>query len=451
MDKIVITLYLLLFATTINAQQQLNNYVKEGLSSNLGVKQLNADYTQALWALKEAKRMYGPNLDVVTSYTHTFKEGITMPAEDSTNLLSEGLHKMLEQSNSGIIKNGKIYFPLQQQYSAGVQLTQTVYNPELRYNRDMKDAGSQRAKAQLEDFKISLEADIRSAYFQYLEAWYIKAALTDGMDIAAKNLHSVENLIATQKATKDALYKSRANVSLVATKQRNAENTLLKAQYYFNFLLNRNMSADINIDSAYVFDPVKHYTLRIAESNDEHQYQLDNIHYMEITVGSQMKMVLANKLPQVQFSTFAGLNTQGLSESYTQRPMIQLKLSLKWNLFNMGLNNAKYKQAEMQRQSIQQQFGQQQQQLLLNEKTAYSDVSTQLNNYASINDNYINAEVYYKVVEEKFQLGMAGILDITDAENLLLQANIDRQQWYYDLQMKTANYLKTTGKTISIL
>lgn len=442
---------MLFFTTTMKAQQQLNNYVKEGLTSNLGVKQLNADYSKALWTIKEVKRMYGPNLDAVASYTHTFKEGIAIPAADSNNALSVGLHKMLEQSNSGLIKDGKIYFPLPQQYMAGVQLTQTVYSAELHYNRDMKKAGTQQAKARLEDFKISLEADIRSAYFQYLEAYYVKIATAEGMDIAVKNLHSVENQISAQKATKEALYKSRANVSLVATKQRNADNALLKAQYYFNFLLNRNMTADINIDSAYVFDPLKHYSLQTDETSKEHQYQLDNIRYMEMATGSQMKMLNANKLPQVQFSTFAGLQTQGFSESNAQRPMIQMKLSLKWNLFNMGVNNAKYKEAEMQQQSIQQQFGQEQQQLLLNEKTAYSDVSTQLNNYASVNDSYINAEVYYKAVEEKFQLGMAGILDITDAENQLLQANIDRQQWYYDLQMKTASYLKSTGKTISIL
>lgn len=209
---------MLFFTTTMKAQQQLNNYVKEGLISNLGVKQLNADYSKALWTLKEVKRMYGPNLDAVASYTHTFREGIAIPAVDSTNALSVGLHKMLEQSNSGLIKDGKIYFPLPQQYMAGVQLTQTIYSAELHYNRDMKEAGTQQAKARLEDFKISLEADIRSAYFQYLEAYYVKIATAEGMDIAVKNLHSVENQISAQKATKEALYKSRANVSLVATK-----------------------------------------------------------------------------------------------------------------------------------------------------------------------------------------------------------------------------------------
>lgn len=450
MDKIVITLFMLLITTTMNAQQLLNNYVQEGLHSNAGVKQRGADYTKALWALKEAKRMYGPSLDVVASYTHTFREGTPLPAEDSSSALSRGLHELLESSNTALIKDNKLYFPPPDQISAGLQLTQTIYSAELRYNRDIKDAGWQGASAQLEDFKTSLEADIRSAYFQYLEAYYIKNVLEDGMRIALKNLQSVENLIANQKATKDALYKAKANVSLVATKQRNADNSLLKAQYYFNFLLNRDINTAINIDSAYVFNQEKTYVLHKEETSTGHQYQLDYIRYSSMAAGSQMKLLNTNKLPQIQFSTFAGLQTMSFSQDVAQRPMVQLKLSMKWNLFNTGVNNAKYKQASMQQQSIEQQYVQQEQQLLLKENSSYSDISTQLNNYASVSDSYLNAVVYYKAIAEKFDLGMAGMLDLTDAENQLLQANIDRQQWYYDLQIKTADYLKATGKKISI-
>lgn len=450
MDKIVITLFMLLFTTTMNAQQLLNNYVQEGLHSNAGVKQRDADYTKALWALKEAKRMYGPNIDAVTSYTHTFREGTPLQAEDTSSAISKGLYELLEGSNTGFIKDNKLYFPPTDQLLAGIQLTQTVYNAEIRYNRDIKEAGWQSTGAQLEDYKVSLEAEIRSAYFQYLEAYYIKKVLEDGIRIAQKSLHSVENLIANQKATKDALYKAKANVSLMVTKQRNAYNSLLKAQYYFNFLLNRNISTAVNIDSAYVFDPGKKYVLQKGETSTGHQYQLDYIRYSSMAAGLQMKLLNTNKLPQIQFSTFAGLQTQSFSQDVAQRPMVQMKLSFKWNLFNTGVNNAKYKQAAMQQESIQLQYAQQEQQLLLKENSSYSDINTQLDNYASVSDTYLNAVVYYKAMAEKFDLGMAGMLDLTDAENQLLQADIDRQQWYYDLQIKTADYLKATGKKISI-
>jgi len=59
--------------------------------------------------------------------------------------------------------------------------------------------------------------------------------------------------------------------------------------------------------------------------------------------------------------------------------------------------------------------------------------------------------VYYNAVEQKFQQGMATILELTDAEEQLLQSDANNYTWYYQLLVQTANYQKTTGKTIQII
>ncbi|MDR2916292.1 MAG: TolC family protein, partial [Tannerella sp.] len=137
------------------SQEILDNYVEEGMVTNLNVQQFTADYEKALWGLKEAKRLFGPNIDMVSSYTHVFRKPYTFDT-DPDNPVAAGLIDFLNSLDVSNIKDGKIYYPPPNQYNAGFQLSQTVFNRELTYNKQIKEAQSQSTKAQLEDFKTEL-------------------------------------------------------------------------------------------------------------------------------------------------------------------------------------------------------------------------------------------------------------------------------------------------------
>lgn len=126
-------------------------------------------------------------------------------------------------------------------------------------------------------------------------------------------------------------------------------------------------------------------------------------------------------------------------------------MSLKWNLFNSGVNKAKSRQAAFQLEGLKRQYEQQENQFALSEINTLNDITTELRNYTSVKDSYNNAQVYYNAVELKFQQGMATILELTDAEEQLLQSDANNYTWYYQLLVQTANYQKTTGKTIKII
>ncbi len=442
---------LLFLPQTVFSQKILDKYVEEGMATNLNVQQLTADYEKAQWGLKEAKRLFGPNIDLVSSYTHVFRKPYTFDT-DPNNPVAAGLIDFLNSLDVSNIKDGKIYYPTPNQYNAGLQLTQTVFNRELTYNKQIKEAQSQSTKAQLEDFKTELEAEIRAAYFQYLQAYYVKEVIKQGLDLANKNLSSVEKLIANQKVTKDVLYKAKSSVSNRETELRNAENNVKKSQYYFNFLLNRPFETTLDMDGAYVYEPSEKYSVRqVNESLSENEFRLSAIRYMQDAATAQKKFIHANYLPKIQLGALGAYNGQVISFDDPKRFIGQVQVSLKWNLFNSGTLKAKSKQADFQLEKLQSQYNLQQQQILLNETNAFGDVSTELQNHASIRDSYTNADVYYKAVEQKFQLGMSSILELTEAEAGLLQAGVQCQLWYYQLLVKAANYQKTTGKKIQII
>ena len=433
------------------SQNILQAYVEEGINNNLNTQQHAANYEKALWGLKEAKRLYAPSVDFVASYEHLFRKPYDLDRETNNPVLS-GLLDFINTLDNSYIQDGKLYYPARNNYLAGVQLTQTIYNPELAYNKRMKEAGSRSAQAQLEDFKTELEAEIQSAYYNYLQAYFVKECVSQSLSLTKKNLRGIENLIAQQKVTKEVLYKARTNVSNRKAQLHNAENKETKARNYFNFLLNRPLDSSIEIDAAYIYEQSIKYELgQEFTSNPDNEYRLSHIRGMMDYTTAEQNRIRANALPKIQFGALAGYRGTRLDFEQGRNYIGQIQLSLKWNLFNSGVNKAKARQAAFQFGGLKLQYEQQENQLALNEMNALNDVTTELKNYTSVKDSYNNASVYYSVVEQKFGQGMATILELTDAEEQLLQSDANNYTWYYQLLIQTANYQKTTGKTIKII
>jgi|GEM_PF-1105889 len=447
----VLMVTLLCTSGALFGQSALDQYVAQGLQTNLSVKQLDGDYQKAVWALKEAKNMYGPSMDVVATYTHNFRKPAEIPAASASSDAARGLLQLLENSNMGMVDGNNIYFPPPTQFQGGLQLTQPVYSAELAYNRQAKEASVKANKARLEDFKRELEADIRIAYFQYLQAFGILKASGQGVTLAHESLSAVEKLILNQKTTKDALYKAKATASEMDAMQRNAQNDLARAQYYFNFLINRPAETPIEVDAQYQWKHNAQYSA-IQESDTIYTgYKLDYLGHTEDVAQAQIKVAGAASLPTLQLKVFGGIQGSQFDLENQRLPIASIQLSLKWNLFHTGVNKARYRQATIQMETVHTQYLMQQEQLALNERTAYNDMATQLQNQSSVRTGYTSAQVYYEVIHEKFKVGTANILELTDAEKQLIQSSIDMQSWYYELLQKATSYNEVAGKYIIII
>ncbi|MGS2740974.1 TolC family protein [Sinomicrobium sp. M5D2P17] len=434
---------ILFFSSTAFSQQILEDYIREGLESNLGNVKLQADYQRSLAVLQEARRMYGPQIDVIGNYNRNFQEGIAV--EDQ-----QGLGDLLEDSNSVTFEDGKLYYPPKNFYKGGIQLMQPVFVPELKHNKAMYTAQSEAARATLEDFKTELSASIAIAYYQYLESIAMEKVLEEGLKLAEKNLSSTEKLIALHKATKDALYRAKSNVEDVKKQIRNAQNTVQNSKYYFNFLLNRDAHALIAIDEKLQFDASARYQVLKTEDTLS-AYKLENIKKNQEALEAQARLIRSNHLPDVNLQAFGGIQGVELDFDNDRLKMAQVQLSLKWNIFNSGTNKAKYRQNQEQQESLQAQYQMKQQELQMKELQNFGDIMTHLENYVSVKSTYENARIYYETVYEKYLLGSASILELTDAQSQLLKAHQDQIDWYYQLHMDQAAYLKETGKTLSIV
>ncbi|MFI2743478.1 TolC family protein [Zhouia sp. PK063] len=441
--KTYLVFFVLLFGAQAYAQEILEKYIAEGLSSNLQVKANTADYEKSLAALLEIKREYGPQADVLGNYTRNIRAGF--PIEDFG-----GLAGVIENSNLGSVSNGQLYIPPKNIYSGGVQITQPIFIPKLHHQKAIYTAQSEIAVSNANDFKTELRATIAQAYYQYLENKSLENVVQEGLRLAKKNEEAIVKLITVHKETKDALYKAKSNVASVEEQWRNAVTAKENAQSYFNFLLNKPLATTIAIDSAYVYNSSVTYQV-IKEADTLNTYKLETIVKQRKVLEAEEKLIQSNALPNIKFQAFGGIQGPELDFDNDRLPFAQLQVSLSWNIFNNGTNKAKSLQNSWDQEKLKTEYVLQKKELEMNESRYYSELETHIQNYDAIHSNYKYAKEYYETVFKKYQLGTASILELTDAQMQLLTADKNQTEWFYELYKKKANYLKETGKTIIII
>lgn len=447
LQKILYTL--LLSAGAAHAQSVLEQYVTTGIQQNANVLKQQSDYSYALWALQESKRMFGPSVDANGSYTRNFRNPIDLNRLGSST--GSDFIDMLKNIQSGMLHNGKLYFPSSpNQYALSVTATQNVYNPQLMDTRMVKQENSAAAQASLADFRAELEADIRNAYFQYLRAVNLLVPLEKAINTTLQTLLATEQLVAQQKLTKENLYRTRASLAQYRTRLANMQNTRTKAQAYFNFLLNRPLTDSIAEDARYRYNPAATYEAEADTLPLHPGYRLEYLQHLQQLYGWQQKVYGAERKPVVQLKATGGISGSSISFSNSRLPYGLLQLTAKWTLFNNGASRARQQQAYYQQQSLHAQYEYMQAQLQNNELSGLSDIQTQLNNYASVKESYYSAQVYFTAIKQKYLAGLSTILELTDAQNQLLQSEMDCMDWYYTLQQQLALYQKNTGKKIKI-
>jgi len=441
-------IWLLLLSVPVEfcrAQQILNSYAEEGLKNNANIDKLNFDYQASVWALQESKKMFGPSIDMTGGYTRNFRQPIDLGSETG------GTASILDQILMSSSKNGKLYYPGINNFRSALEVTQNIYNRQLVYTKKIREENSRSSASQLADFRLELDAEIRTAYFQYLQAAALKEAVERGVKNARQNLAGIQSLLEQQKLTKESLYKSKANLSNIEAQLSDIENSRVKARFYFNFLINRVPQDSILIDKFYLYDPARTYRIVAERDTAISGYR---VNAMESTVRSaemQKNLVRAQSLPVLQFKGTGGISGNRIDFSNGRLPYAALEVSFKWNIFNSGAAHARSRQAFFQKRSLTSQLQNTRNQLRIDELSAFSDVTNQLNIYSSVNSGYKNALVYYNAVRTKFMAGMATLLELLDAEYSLQQADMDRLKWYYALQIKISTYQKQTGKTIKLI
>ena len=224
----------------------LEEYIADGMESNHALRQRQLDYSISLAALKEARGLFFPEINVNARYT--MADGgrvIEFPVGDLLNPVYNTLNLLTASQQFPQIENEEFNFYRAKEHETKISVVQPIFNSDIIHNARIKGAQAALSAIDIDQYKRELVMEIKTAYYTYQQAHALRNLADSTMLLVKENLRVNQSLYKNDLRTIDAVYRAEAEVSKVAVERARATQMLSASRAYFNFLLNRELDSEI--------------------------------------------------------------------------------------------------------------------------------------------------------------------------------------------------------------
>ena len=432
-----------------NATAPLDHYLTEAMKSNIALQQKELSYEKSLAALEEAKSMFFPSLSLQARYSVAGGgRTIDFPVGDLLNPVYDNLNLINARNSAAVpdyptipnypnIQNEQINFLRTTEHETKLRVVFPVFNAAILNNHRIKKELTRAEQITVDIYKRELTKEVKTAYFNYLQAVEGVALFENTQQLVKENLRTSESLHKHHKVTVDVVYTAEAQVKSVEQQKAEAIKNEQTAKAYFNFLLNRNYDEGIeimDIATVQLMQPSSLEEFRNkAFSSREELSQIDQ--YLKVS-DNNIQLQRGDFLPQVNLVGdygFQGTNYRfGKEDDFVMGSVV-----LSWNIFNKP-TKAKIQQAQIEKTVLQKQRQEAQQQIGLQVVSAYYDLEAAAKNLDLAKAEKESAEKAFKLVNKKFTQGQANLVELTDARTQMTLAAQKQIIARYNYQIKLA-------------
>jgi len=233
-----------------------------------------------------------------------------------------------------------------------------LLNYEIIYNKRIKTQQTNLQKIELEVYKRELVKDIKIAYYKYLQSVEGITIYENALSIVKENQRINRSLFKNEKINRTAVLRSDNEVKRIEANLEVAKNTSKNARSYFNFLLNRKLDSEIEIDEN------MELPTELTTENITGREELKQLYQAKEINDNVFQMTRSNWFPKL--SGFADLGFQDFDFKVDKSSRYYFAgLSLEWNIFSGNKNKYKLKQVDEDQKKISSQIDNVKQQLLL--------------------------------------------------------------------------------------
>ena len=413
---------LCLSGSMVTAQiHPLEEYIREGLQSNLGLKQKQLDYSSNLSVLKEARGLFLPDLSLNARYTvASGGRTIEFPVGDLLNPVYSTLNMLTASEAFPQIENQTFPFLRPTEQETKVTLIQPIFSTEIIQNYKIRKQYTEIARIDLDRYKRELVREITKAYYEHQKASNLVWLADTTLALVTENLRVSQRLFENDKVTVDAVYRSESELSKVEVQRAQTNNLFEASLSYFNFLLNRSLDAPVELQTqepAPLLIGLDEASLLAIQNRDEllqiEQYQQLNEHVTELHRGKN--------IPGLYGVVDYGF--QGTQYSFTNDDDFTMaSLVMKWNLFQGSTNREKVKQAKIDGEKLDEIYTETQQQIRLEVINYYYALQTAFESVQSAKKQTRSAVRAYELIYKKYREGQSSLLELLDARSSLTSA-----------------------------
>lgn len=432
---LLLLLLLALSATySAKAQGRLEEYIRDGLASNESIKQQNFVLEKNIYALKEAKSMFLPEVTFSTTYTKA--EGgrtIDFPTGDLFNGVYATLNRLTGTNSFPQLQNQKILLNPDNFYDAKFRTTLPILNAELIYNKRIKKQQVEIQNAEVLLFKRELVKEIKTAYYNYQKAVSATGIYESSLRLVEEGQRINTKLYENSKVNRTVVFRSQNEVSKMNAALISARKTAESARYFFNFLLNRPLTDSILADDIRVLPANEQLSVNTVGGREE----LSKLRIAKDINGNLTGLASSYIVPKL--GTFLDLGSQAFNWKFNSNSRYYLfGISLQWNLFSSGKNNYRVKQAIADQNALASQTDYVQQQLLTELKVRQASMQSAIAQYQAAESQLKTSQTYYGDMLKLYKQGSAIYIELLDAQNQWIDAQLKTNIALYDTWIANA-------------
>lgn len=417
-----------LIAGNASAQSKLDDYIRQGLGSSQSIRQQNFVLEKSVYALREARSMFLP--DVTFSTTYTKADGgrtIDFPTGDLFNGVYSTLNQLTGTNAFPQLQNQRILLNPDNFYDAKFRTTLPILNAELIYNKRIKTQQVDLQKTEVLLYKRELVKEIKTAYYNYQKAIYATGIYQSSLRLVEEGQRINTKLYDNSKVNRTVILRSQNEVSKINASLIAAKKTADAARFYFNFLINRPLTDSILLDE-------------VSTLPAQAQLQSENISGREELTKLKLARDINSNLNGLarsyiipKLGTFVDLGSQAFDWKFNNQSRYYLfGVSLEWNLFSSGRNSNRVKQTIADREALAAQTDYVQQQLLTELKVKQTDLQSAIAKYEAARSQLKTSQTYYSDMVKLYKEGLAIYIELLDAQNQWIDAQLQTNIALYD-------------------
>jgi outer membrane protein len=427
---------LLLFALPVFGQKSvLDEYVATAFQQNITLQQKTIQVEKAMIALKTAQSLYQPSVAFQGGYqSGEGGRSIAFPVGDLLNPVYSTLNALTKSTAFPQISNVETNFFPRDFYDVKVQTTMPLYNKDISYNKQIQEQTVSLQREDVSLYKRELVKQIKTAYYNYLLSLGLVKVYENSLNLALEGKKVNEKLLANGKGLPAYLLRSDSEIATIQAQIADAVKQNQAAQYFFNFLLNRELGAEIRIDFEVEKAVAGVYSV-VPGVREELSLLSKSINIQETVLKMNESFYLPKLNGFVNLGSQATLNNISSKSGY-----YFFGLQMDIPIFSGKRNLYKVKQTQLDIASAKNALDLSTKQFNMATEIAQKNVQSSIVSFQASTKSYEAASAYLRLIEKGYKEGVSTYLETVDARNQWMNATINYQLKQFNVLIAAAAY-----------
>ncbi len=436
-SSVICSFWLSMFSQSSSVLEQ---YVALAIENNTTLQQKALDVESSLESLRQAKGLFLPQVSLNGSYMRAQGGwGIDIPIGDLINPIYANLNTLNDQNQYPTnLANEEFSFIPNNFQDTRIELRQPIFNSEIYHNYRLRGSMVDVQESKLQTYQQELIKELKIGYYQYLQALAVEQIFGNTRLLLQELLRVNQLLVKNHKATVDAVYRAEFEISDIQSKLAQAGKTVDITRSYFNFLLNRDLEAVIEVDSNLVMSDG--YLDNIPELQERalaHRTELDQLDYAIESQTHLLNLQQGRKLPIISLGAQAGYQGFGYDFSADQDYAL-LSINFELPLFNGFQNNTRIQQSKININKLKLQQQDLENQIKMEVIEATRNFQAARSSYQAKMSAARSAKKNFDIISRKYQESLVLLVEFLDARTKYTNSQTSQAIAHYQLLISEA-------------